>query len=343
MKRVTITSRTPDGKTEIRVYSQEDPGRRSVNDNLRDTNRRLFAAYREAANDLLAKQFEWTHRHEARVARYQAELRAGLITQADYEAWMRGQLFQQRAWALKRGQLIRIMQATDDHALDLIARGRLAVFADNANYMLYRIDRVAGLTGTFGLYNTDAVMRLMRDQPDMLRRPGIDKQKSYDWYNRIISGAIAQGILQGETLDQIALRISQETGEKALDVLRRNARTAYVGAMNAGNLQAMRDAEATGLRLKKQWMATLDAHTRDSHENLDSQTADIDEPFESLLGKIMYPGDPSADPKNVYNCRCWLREYYEDAPDRPDRWDASGNHVGDVTYAEWLEEYGGGD
>lgn len=32
----------------------------------------------------------------------------------------------------------------------------------------------------------------------------------------------------------------------------------------------------------------------------------MDKPFESELGDIMYPGDPSADPANVYNCRCTI-------------------------------------
>ena len=28
--------------------------------------------------------------------------------------------------------------------------------------------------------------------------------------------------------------------------------------------------------------------------------------FENAIGKIMYPGDPSADGANVYNCRCTI-------------------------------------
>ena len=39
---------------------------------------------------------------------------------------------------------------------------------------------------------------------------------------------------------------------------------------------------------------------------LDGQLADVDKPFHSELGDIMYPGDPEADPANVYNCRCTL-------------------------------------
>ena len=30
----------------------------------------------------------------------------------------------------------------------------------------------------------------------------------------------------------------------------------------------------------------------------------LNKPFENSLGKIMFPGDPSADGANVWNCRC---------------------------------------
>ena len=46
--------------------------------------------------------------------------------------------------------------------------------------------------------------------------------------------------------------------------------------------------------------------TREEHLELDGQEREIDEPFENSLGEIMYPGDPDADPANVYNCRCTL-------------------------------------
>ena len=35
----------------------------------------------------------------------------------------------------------------------------------------------------------------------------------------------------------------------------------------------------------------------------------IDEAWENEYGPIMYPGDPNADPANVYNCRCSIRAH----------------------------------
>jgi uncharacterized protein with gpF-like domain len=48
-------------------------------------------------------------------------------------------------------------------------------------------------------------------------------------------------------------------------------------------------------------MATLDSRTRDSHRLMDGETVGVNEEFSNGL---MYPGDPSGDPSEVYNCRC---------------------------------------
>lgn len=70
---------------------------------------------------------------------------------------------------------------------------------------------------------------------------------------------------------------------------------------------AYKTASDMGIKVRKRWVATKDGRTRHSHQKLDGQTVEWDEPFTSELGKIRYPGDPRAKPANVYNCRCTLR------------------------------------
>ena len=125
---------------------------------------------------------------------------------------------------------------------------------------------------------------------------------------------------------------------------RTHARTAMTGAQNAGRIEGYHRAERMGIKLEKEWLATLDGHTRRSHAMLDGQHVPVDEPFKSLLGEIMYPGDPSARPANVYNCRCTLISHLLDYPAqnamrRPNlqkRGDAEVQKpIKDMTYAEW--------
>lgn len=349
MKRVVTIKHTFLGvtTTHTRVHEIKPPdeGAALTDKRLKDLITRLHVAYQEAADDLYAKQTSWLHAHEKRVEKYRAQVEAGLITQADFDAWMQGQLFQERAWRLKRGQLAREMVNVDKQAMRMINDGKIDVFAENANWMGFEIDQdTGGAAAAFGLYDRQAVSRLIRDDPNLLPMPEIDEAKDYQWYNKVIQSAVTQGILQGESLDRITLRVAVETGEKSLYAMRRNARTAYTGAQNAGRVEGMRQArDELGIQVKKRWMATLDDKTRDAHGDLDGKTADIDEPFESLLGPIMYPGDPDAVPANVYNCRCTLAHFYpkyNNAGIR--RIDAeTGESAGEVTFKEWMKAHAG--
>ena len=79
------------------------------------------------------------------------------------------------------------------------------------------------------------------------------------------------------------------------------ARTEVIGASNAGSRQA---AKQTGLNLKKEWVATADDRTRDSHDEADGQIKDMDEPYEVGSSLLMYPGDSEGGADEVIQCRC---------------------------------------
>ena len=86
----------------------------------------------------------------------------------------------------------------------------------------------------------------------------------------------------------------------------RNARTAVTSAENSGRIDRMKEATEKGLIFKKRWIATSDSRTREWHAELDGAIQDLNKPFTNAVGDIMFPGDPNADPANVYGCRCAL-------------------------------------
>ena len=136
--------------------------------------------------------------------------------------------------------------------------------------------------------------------------------KDKRWNEKFINSQVLQGILQGEPMDKIANRIFPEIVRKA-DVSKkgwfkrceqsaiRNARTLVTQAENGGRLDSYHELEDMGTVLKKRWIATADERTRESHLLLDGEEVNLDEPFSN---ELMYPGDPSGDPSEVYNCRC---------------------------------------
>ena len=317
-----------------------DYGTKMTDRAVRETERRLSRVYREAARDIKSKMKDWEKAHAEREKKYRQQVADGKITQADFDAWMRGQVFQGNQWKARQEQINQILLNADKAAAQIVNDGKMGVFAANANYVGYELERGVGARTGFNLYDQNTVSRLIRKDPDMLpkAREGVQKNKSYRWYNKQVASAVTQGIVQGEGVREIAQRIVDKTSEGNYKSAVRHARTAYTGAQNAGRMEGLHQAQELGIKVKKQWMATLDDRTRDTHAELDGQIRDIDEPFEVDGMEIDYPGDPTADPSLVYNCRCTLVYVYPDYPSEMQRRDAeTGEIVGDMTYREWEE------
>lgn len=120
----------------------------------------------------------------------------------------------------------------------------------------------------------------------------------------------------------------------------RNARTLVTNSQNAGRLDGMKRAQNMGIKMKKQWVATLDTKTRHEHVELDGQKVDVDEPFVTSDGdEIDFPGDDNAEPYLVYNCRCSMISVFDGFDKNIIDYDLTQNEkLGDMTYDEWKAE-----
>jgi len=79
------------------------------------------------------------------------------------------------------------------------------------------------------------------------------------------------------------------------------ARTGTPGAANFG---AQAAANATGLILRKDWVAAGGGRTRDDHRRAGGRVVAMDAPFIVGGDRLMYPGDPRGSAEQVINCRC---------------------------------------
>ncbi len=317
-----------------------DIGEKATEREYKRLRAKIRDVYQQAYEEIYQKNLDFVRRHEQKERQYRQMVAEGRISQADFDAWMRGQVFQGRMWEAQRKQMQETLYHADEIALQMVNDSRYSVFADNANYIGYTLEKGARVMTSFGLYDADSVRRLLKEEPYLLPpRKLAGRDKSYQWYNRQIQTAITQGIIQGEPLKDIAKRIGQQTGETDMNAMLRNARTMQTGAQNAGRIEGMHQAQRLGINVKKQWMATLDSHTRDAHQALDGQIAEVDKPFKSELGPIMYPGDQAANPANVWNCRCTLVSVYPEYPDEmmKRRDNETGEIIDNMTYREWEE------
>jgi uncharacterized protein with gpF-like domain len=87
------------------------------------------------------------------------------------------------------------------------------------------------------------------------------------------------------------------------------ARTETHGAANYGADGA---ARATGLKLRKEWIAAEDERTRPDHNEANGQIVDMDQAFDVGGEALMYPGDPAGSAGNIINCRCGVSHVVDD-------------------------------
>ena len=156
---------------------------------------------------------------------------------------------------------------------------------------------------SFTLTDADTVRNLVESDRSFLPMRNLDVSRDIAWNIEKMNAEVLQGILQGESMDKIADRLAQVIGMNLNSAISA-ARTMVTSAENKGRQDGFERAAAAGIILEREWIATSDGRTRDWHRELDGVTVGVDEPFENAIGKIMYPGDPSANGANVWNCRC---------------------------------------
>lgn len=299
----------------------------------------IVGTYAQAESDLAEKLRRFTALFEAQDREKRAQLDAGTITKAEYDSWLRGAVFRGERWKAVRQECVDQIHRANETTARMLNGERRALFQKAANYSAYQIERGTQGAVNFTLYDSATVTRLIQKRPKLLPDLTVGKRRDESWNGRGIQNAITQGIIQGESIPDIAKRIAHQTGERNRAALTRQARTAMTGAQNAGRVQAMWEAEEEGIKIQKKWIATLDKKTRDAHAELDGQIVDADQPFIVDGKEIMYPGDPNADPSLVYNCRCTLGWVYPDHPSAPGarRDNETGEVIGGVSYAEWEQ------
>ena len=304
---------------------------------IRGLEKRIRSMYSEAQKDIESKTRDFWHRHKVKDAKYRKQVEDGKITEDDYKAWLRGQVFQGKQWNAKLQQVESVLADTNKQALNIINGERIQVFATNSNWTAYQLEHAAGINFGFGIYDADTVTRLLRDDPDLLPAKKLNVSKDKAWNRGNINRQIFQGIVQGESLDKIAKRLRNVT-----DMNRRqsftNARTVMTGAQNAGRQESYQRAENMGIKLQKEWIATLDERTRTTHAELDGQVVGVNETFKVGGYSIAYPGDPHAHPAMVYNCRCTTAAKLVDYPStNAQRYDnIAGVPIKDMSYSQWV-------
>lgn len=263
----------------------------------------LSQIYERASKEIEEKADTYFRKFKEKDKKQHEKLKNGDITEQDYKNWRQGQIMIGKHWESMRDELVQQYKNVSATSLAYINGEMPDIYTLNYNAFEETAKKINGYS--FELVDQATVKALATENKTFLPYKTVNNQKFERWCTKKINAEVLQGILQGESIPNMAKRLRTVTEmNKTASV--RNARTMATSAENKGRMDSFAKAEADGIILQKRWIAARDARTRDWHAELDGQLKDKDEPFINSMGEIMYPGDPHADPANTYNCRCTL-------------------------------------
>ena len=299
--------------------------------------KRLAREYKKANSEVAKKLREYLEKFAAEDKKQRGLLEAGEITAKDYSDWRFRHIMMNKRWSDMRETLAEDLHGVNNIAQNIARGGRADVYALNHNYAVYEMEHGSGIDTGLTLYNRDAVERMIKKDPQMLPPPGkrvskrIAEGKDIRYNNRQIQSVMTQGILQGESIPELARRLEEVT-ERNYTAAVRNARTMATGAQNAGRMDAYERAEENGVELVIEWVATLDDRTRHDHRLLHGTRIAVGETFSTPEGKLRFPGDPLGPPGEVYNCRCTTVSYVKGFEAGTV---TNSPKMGDLSFEEW--------
>ena len=317
-------------------------GQKMTDAELAKLEKRIAAIYREAYNDLTDTIRDYFGKFAARDAVEKARLDADDITEEQYKQWRLAQIGRGKRFEALRDKVAERMTNANVAAVAYVNDATPGIYSLNRNFAAYTIEQVTGDVG-FDIWDEQTVKRLISEQPELMpyypEKRALNRGIDLAYGKKQITASVTSSILQGKSIkhmaDDLQMRITTMSRDSAI----RTARTAVTGAQNAGRMDSYAAAEKMGIKLKKCWVATLDARTRHSHAMLDGEKVDQDKKFSN---GCHFPGDPQGPPWEIYNCRCTLIAAVEgvdtsSAQRRAKNADTGQTEViSDMSYAEWA-------
>lgn len=295
---------------------------------------RLSAEYKKAEKELQKELDEYFKRFQKQDKEKAKLVSQGKLDQSEYIKWRRDKMLYKETLSQKVDVMSQHLLNADKQARGIIRKETFGVYADQYNFGVYQVEKGLHIDTSFTLFDQKTVERMADKNPKLLPERTAPDGKILKYSRRKVNTAITQGVLQGESIDDVAKRLTKVVGMEERYALT-NARTAMTGAQNAGRLDSYIAMKRMGIKLRKQWMATLDERTRTSHQEMDGEIVDIEDKFSN---ELEYPGDPEGDPREVYNCRCTMIADLPDFPpenmQRLDNIDKTP--IDYVTYKEWA-------
>lgn len=319
-----------------------DKGQEYTDSVISELEKKIQKEYKQANDEVQQKVDDYFARFAKKDQKKQAQLKAGYITQEEYNDWRYGQVCVGERWKELKQNLAEDYVNANQIARSMVADRQADVYAMNHNFATYQVEHDSLMDTSYTLYNRRTVQNLIKDEPNLLpylsknspTAKKLSERMDLIWNRQKINSAITQGVLQGESIPQISKRLEKVTDMNHSAAVR-NARTMMTSCENKGRQDAYDSLRDKGIDLAEKWVATLDGRTRHSHRHLHGTYKD---PKTGLYENgLEYPGDPFGEPEEIYNCRCCeVAEVLGFKIDTP----TTSPKLGDMSFDEWLNAKG---
>lgn len=286
-----------------------DRARLKNNRHLKKVESELTKIYKEAESDITAKWNAYMVKGQKRLNKlYNAYIKETdkakkALLKKEYESALSTYTLRNKWYQEMVNQVANNISNVNKKALEYINGQMPGMYANGFNQIKTDYPNI-DLT----LLNEDAVRELTLNNKLLLPPKKLDPVKDVAWNLKQLNSSVLQGILQGESIMDLALRIYPIVEHNKVASIR-TARTMATGAENKGRLDSYKRVESMGAVVKKEWIATVsDGRTRKWHLSMDGQQRGLNGTFIDGNGRpLRYPGDPQGHPNSVYNCRCALK------------------------------------
>src|SRR5574344_1293957 len=239
---------------------------------LEEMEKRLSSIYSRAEKEIQKTVDDYFAKFAKRDAKQRALLEAGEITEQEYKQWRLAQMGRGERFKALQSRVAERYTEANETAVRYVNDATPGIYSLNRNYSAYTIEKVAGNVG-FDLWDEQTVKRLIVDNPEVMPyyppekalKRGID----LSYGKKQISASVTSSILQGKSIPKIAKDLQTRMPDMNKASAIRTARTAVTGAQNAGRMDSYVAAEKMGIKVRKEWLATIDGRTRHSHAMLD--------------------------------------------------------------------------
>lgn len=277
---------------------------------LRKLEKELKNLYKQALKDIDQKSKKFFSDFERLDKQHEQNVKDGKETKEEWYTWRKNKMLYGQRFDNFKKQVTNTLYNTNKQAIELVNDNTAAVFISEYNKYAQQFNkqvvnsRIDGIK--FDLINENVLAELISNEEIILPpRKNMNFDKDTKWNGKKLSTELLQGILQGESMQDIAKRFGNVAIMNQVQTIR-TARTMTTASENSGRYSMLHAADKQGMIYKKIWKCAHDDRTRESHLLMDGEGVYPDETFSNGL---RFPADWMGAPAEVYNCRCTMTYY----------------------------------